>query len=57
MINQKESKKVRMGSLLVKLLYCVLSKNLKTRTDLQTIKNSKKIDRNVTPTMDHNPRN
>ena len=58
MINQKESKQVRMDSWQLKLL----SRNMKTKTKIkqQTIsKNSRKVKAmgNITSTMDHYPRN
>ena len=62
MINQKESKQVRMDSWLVKLLSREMKKKQETKINQQTIiKNSRKTKNNrkvkttgnITPTMDH----
>ena len=60
MINQKESKQVRMDSWLFKLLSRDMKTKTKTKINQQTIiKNNRKIKAmgNITPTMDHYPRN
>ena len=57
MINQKESKQVRMDSWLLKLLR---HENKKKKINQQIIiKNNRKLKamRNITPTMDQYPRN
>ena len=60
MINQKESKKIRTDSWLFKLL----SRDVKTKTKKQKSTNKKsyknrkiKAMRNLTPTVNHYPRN
>ena len=66
MINQKESRQVRMDSLLLKLLSRTCKQKQKTKINQQTIiKSNKKLKNNIkvkamgniTPTMDHYPRN
>ena len=66
MINQKESKQVSMDSWFLKLLSRDMKTKQKTKINQQTIiKNNRKIKDNrkvkamgnVTPTMDHYPRN
>ena len=57
MIKQKESKQVRMDSSLLKLLSRKIKK--KKNKNNRKIKNIRKVKAigNITPTMDHYPRN
>ena len=60
MINQKESKQVRIDSWLLKRLLRDMKSKTENKINQQTIiKNNRKIKAkgNITPTMDHYPRN
>ena len=65
MIHQKESKQVRMDSLLLKLPSSDMKTKTKNKDQPTIIKNNRKIKKkrkvkamgNITPTMDYYPRN
>ena len=65
MIHQKESKQVRMDSLLLKLPSSDMKTKAKNKHQPTIIKNNRKIKKkrkvkamgNITPTMDHYPKN
>ena len=59
MINQKKSKQVRMDSWLLNLLSRDKKTKTKNKDQPRNIKNNRKIKAigNITPTMDHYPRN
>ena len=59
MINQKESKQVRIDSWLLKLLSRDMKTKMKNKDQPTISKNNRKIKAmgSITPTMDHCPRN